>query len=289
MKRRRFLSLAGAAAAVPAFAARKITVAAHPWVYAATQPQYDIYPVLDGIFADMSHAGMEAIELMHTALKPDGAVDRIRALSGRHRLPVLGMSYSANMWKRDEHPAIVEEAGILITRLGRVGGRTLGISVGDARHPKTPAELDAQAEVLRRVMEICAANKVVPNLHNHTYEVANGEHDLKGTLERIPAVRLGPDLDWLVGAKVDPVDFIRRYGKRIVFAHLRDRKADGVWPEAMGEGRLDYSAYGRELRQAGFAGDVAVELAHPRGFEPTRPLRESLKMSRAYVRRTMGW
>lgn len=289
MNRRYFLSLAGAAATAPAFPARKITVAAHPWVYAATQPQYDIYPVLDGIFADMSYAGMEAIELMHTALKPDAAVERIRALSSRHRLPVLGMSYSANMWKRDEHPAIVEEAGTLISRLARVGGRTLGISVGDARHPKTPAELDAQAEVLRRVMEICAANKVVPNLHNHTYEVANGEHDLKGTLERIPEVRLGPDLDWLVGAKVDPVDFIRRYGKRMVFAHVRDRKADGVWSEAMGEGSLDYSAYGHELRQVGFAGDVAVELAHPRGFEPTRPLRESLKMSRAYVRRTMGW
>jgi len=33
---------------------RKILVGAHPWVYAATQPNYDIYPVLDGIFADMS-------------------------------------------------------------------------------------------------------------------------------------------------------------------------------------------------------------------------------------------
>ena len=33
-------------------ASRKPVVAAHPWVYAATQPKPDIYPVLDAIFAE---------------------------------------------------------------------------------------------------------------------------------------------------------------------------------------------------------------------------------------------
>lgn len=287
--RRAFLCSGGAALAVPAAAKRKITVAAHPWVWAATQPRNDIYPILDQIFADMSYAGMEAIELMHTALAPDGAVDRIRALSRRHRLPVLGTSYSANLWKREEHARIREEAKLLIGRLAAVGGRTLGISVGDARRPKTPEEFDAQADMLRQLMELCAAHKVAPNLHNHIYEVAHGEYDLRNTLQRVPEARLGPDLDWLVGAGVNPLDFIRTYGNRIVFAHLRDRKASGVWSEAMGEGNLDYAAFGRALREVGFAGDVAIELAHPAGFKPTRPLRESLRMSREYVRRQMGW
>lgn len=282
--------MAGAAVcAGAASAATKVTVAAHPWVYAATRPGYDVYPILDQIFADMSYAGIEAIELMHSCLQPGDAVSRIRSLSRRHRLPVLGMSYSADMWMRERHAAIVEEAKLLVGRLAELGGRTLGISVGDARRLKTSAEFDAQAEVLRKVMAICKANGVVPNLHNHVYEVANNEHDLKGTLARIPEVKLGPDLGWLAAAGVDPVDFIRRHGNRIVFAHLRDRGAEGVWTEAMGEGVLDYAAFGRALRDAGFAGDVAIELAHPRGFQPTRPLRESLKMSREYVRRTMGW
>jgi hypothetical protein len=34
---------------------------------------------------------------------------------------------------------------------------------------------------------------------------------------------------------------------------------------------------------------VAIELAHERDFKPTRPLRESLKISREYVRRVMSW
>jgi len=269
---------------------RKPVVAGHPWVYAATQPQYDIYPVLDRIFADMSWAGIEAIELMNTALEPDDAVQRIGDLSQKFKLPIIGMSHDGEMYDRSQHTAIIEKAERLIGRLAQVGGRTLGTSVGDpGPRKKTPDELDAQADVIRKLMEICAANGVVLNLHNHIYEVRDQEYDLRGTLARIPDVKLGPDLDWLKGAGIDPVDFINRYGDRIVYAHLRDRRADGVWSEVMGEGTIDYTAIGRALRAVNFSGDVAIELAHPRGFQPTRPLRESLKMSREYVRKTMGW
>jgi sugar phosphate isomerase/epimerase len=57
----------------------------------------------------------------------------------------------------------------------------------------------------------------------------------------------------------------------------------------MGEGAIDYSAIGRTLREIKYSGDVAIELAHPKGFQLTRPLRESWKMSREYVRRTLGY
>ena len=206
---------------------KKVVVGAHPWVYAAKQPHNEITPILDGIFEDMSYAGMDAIELMHNALLPEDAVIRIRELSQKHHLPVLGTSYGANLWKREEHEAILKEVGLVIERLNKLGGRTLGTSVGNAGNPKSPEQLDAQAEILRKIISTCEDNGVVLNLHNHTYEVANNEHDLRGTLLRMPTVKLGPDLDWLRGAGVDPLDFIRRYGNRIVFAHLRDRRADG--------------------------------------------------------------
>lgn len=267
----------------------KVVVGGHPWVYAAKLPNYDITPVLPQIFADMKYAGMAAVELMDSALRHPDAVGRIRELSLQHALPVLGTSYSAQMWDRSAHPAILEDAGQVITRVAQLGGRTLGVSVGRAPKPKTPEQLDAQAECLRKVMKLCNARGVVLNLHNHTYEVENNEHDLKGTLARIPDVKLGPDLNWLVRAGIDPVDFIRRYGKRIVFLHLRDQKADGTWTEAMGEGSTDYAAIGRELHKINFHGDAVIELAHEKGFQLTRPLRESLKVSRAYVRETLGY
>jgi sugar phosphate isomerase/epimerase len=143
--------------------------------------------------------------------------------------------------------------------------------------------------LLRKIMAICKDHGVELNLHNHTYEVADGEHDLKGTLARIPEARLGPDINWLIRAGVDPVDFIARYGTRIVYAHLRDQKTDGKWCEAMGEGTTDYAAIAAAFRKSGFHGDVAIELAHEGDFHPTRSYRESFAVSRKYVQRVMGW
>jgi len=268
---------------------KKIVVGAHPWVYAATQPKNDIYPILDRIFADMSYAGLDGIELMHTALRPADSFETIRALSKKYALPVIGTSFGGNLWDRSQHEEIYQEARTVVNRLADLGGWTFGVSVGKAPQPKTPAQLDAQAELLRGMIALCQSRGVVLNLHNHTYEVENGLHDLKGTLARIPDVKLGPDLNWLVRGGVDPVSFIKTYGRQIVFLHLRDQKADGKWSEAMGEGNMDYVAIGKALREVKFSGDAVIELAHEGNFKPTRPLRESLKMSRAYVKQTLGF
>jgi sugar phosphate isomerase/epimerase len=269
--------------------AAKVTVGGHPWVYAAKQPKYDITSILPQIFADMKYAGIEAIELMHSALRPNDAVERIGELSRKHGLPVLGASFGGAMWDRAQHNAVLDDAEMVIPRLAKLGGRTLGTSVGPSPKPKTPEQLDAQAELLRKIIALCQAHRIVLNLHNHTYEVVGHLHDLKGTLARIPDVKLGPDLNWLVRAGIDPAAFISQFGKRIVFCHLRDQKADGRWSEAMGEGTTDFAAVAQALRQINFAGDAVIELAHERDFHPTRPIRESLKISREYVRKVLGY
>lgn len=268
---------------------KNVIVGGHPWVYAATQPKYEIYPILDRIFADMSYAGLDGIELMHTALRPADSVETIRALSKKYALPVIGTSFGGDMWDRAQHEAIFQDARTVVDHLAGVGGWTFGVSVGKAPQPKTPAQFDAQAELLRGIIALCQSRGIVLNLHNHTYEVENGMHDLKGTLARIPDVKLGPDLNWLVRGGVDPVSFIKSYGSQIVFLHLRDQKADGKWSEAMGEGNMDYVAIGKALQEIKFSGDTVIELAHEGNFKPTRPLRDSLKMSRAYVKQTLGF
>jgi len=267
----------------------KVNVGAHLWVYAARQPSYGPTPVLDRVFEELGRAGLDGIELMHQVLLHEGGPERVRELSRRHALKVIGTSWSANLWDRTAHADALAQARSLIPRLASVGGRTLGISVGDARRRKTEAEFDAQAEALRAVIKICAGHGVVPNLHNHVYEVRDGEHDLNGTLARIPNIKLGPDFGWLFRAKVDPVDFIRRRGRQIVFAHLRNEKADGKWPEDLTEGVIDYAAIGGALHEVAFEGDLMIELAHERDFQPARPLGESFRVSREYIRRTMKY
>src|SRR3954471_18208919 len=146
LSRRQFVQ--GAAASVAAGAMRQaqarsapssskgVVVGAHPWVYAAKQPRFDIYPILDRIFADVAYAGMDGIELMHTALHPSDSVERIKALSDQHHLPVIGMSYGGAMWDRSKHPALLEETRLIIPRLGELGGE----DAGDFRRPRPPAQ-----------------------------------------------------------------------------------------------------------------------------------------------------
>lgn len=281
--------LTGLAASANLPAAPKVKIGAHLWVFAARQPGFDPTPVLDEVFGQLAQARVDGLELMHHVLLHDGQVERIKELAKRHKLPVIGSSWSAAMWDVSQRPAIVAQGRTVITRLHQVGGTYLGVSVGDARRKKTEAELDAQGETLRTICRMAREEGVVTNVHNHTYEVRDGEWDLRNTLERVPEARLGPDFGWLYRAGVNPVDFIKRYGRRIVYGHLRNELANGKWPETLAEGVIDYAAIAGALRDAGFNGALAIELAHEPGFTPTQPIGMSFRQSREYVKRTMRW
>jgi sugar phosphate isomerase/epimerase len=285
--------LAGSAAlsrAADLGSSKKIPVRGHLWVYASRFPApYDCSAILEEVFADLKYAGIAGVELMEVELRHDDAVDRIQSLMQKYHLPVSGTSYGANLWDEDKHAVIEADVELVVGRLHALGGRTFGISVGNAGHVKTPAELDAQARILGKVMDICARHSVVPNLHNHTYEVENNLHDLRGTLSRIPEIKLGPDLNWLIRGGVDPVQFIDQYGNRIVYLHLRDQRADGQWTEALGEGATDFKAIAKALQRNNFKGTAAIELAFPANFTPVRPLKDDWKISRDFIATTFGW
>jgi sugar phosphate isomerase/epimerase len=73
-----------------------------------------------------------------------------------------------------------------------------------------------------------------------------------------------------------------------VFLQLRDHNADGPFAEVMGEDAMDYAATGKTLHEVDFTGYAVIELSTP-SKQQTRPMRDSLRMSRRYVRNTMGY
>lgn len=263
---------------------RGVLVSAHVWPYASQfPPNYDCSPILEQVFMELKSAGFDGVELKHSNFQTEDSVSRISALIKKYDLPVTGSAFNGDMWNREKHEAILANANMVIDRLHQVGGETFGVSVGDAKHLKTKEELDAQAELLTKIIARCKANGIVLNIHNHTYEVKDNLHDLKGIIERIPDIKLGPDINWLIRGGVDPVWFINTYGKHIDYLHLRDQKASGKWAEAMGEGVTDFRAVAEALKKCNFKGRVAVELAFD---EPTtRPLPENLKMSCEYIKK----
>jgi len=268
---------------------KKISVGAHVWVYAATQPGYDVSPVLGQIFSDMSYAGFDGVETMEHPLRSAVYTKQIKEFIDQYKIKLTGSSYGADMWNKEKQNQIYEDVDLIFTNMASVGGRTFGVSVGEpAGRKKTEAEFDNQAELLRKLVDLGNKKGIVLNLHNHTAEVENKMYDLRGTLKRIPDIKLGPDLNWLLRAGIDPLSFLREFKKQIVFMHLRDQKIDGKWPESLGEGDVNFKEIASVINEINFEGDAIIELAHENGFIKTRPLRESLKMSREFMRKTMG-
>lgn len=267
---------------------KKVKLCAHLWVYASKfPPNWDPTPVLDDVFSDLQYAGFAGIELMDSVLRHDDSVLRLKALINKYNIGVSGSSYTASMWDKNKHDKIIQDVAFVTTRLHQVGGKTFGITTGNADHKKTEAELDAQADVLKEIKRICEDKGILPNLHNHTWEVENELYELKGMLQRIPDFKLGPDLNWLVRGGVDPVWFVENYGQQMVYMHIRDQQSNGKWTEAVGEGVMDFPAIAKALHKINYNGWAAVELAFDQ--PPTRTIRENWKISRIYVKKVFGW
>lgn len=268
---------------------KKIVVGAHVWIYAASQPGFDVSPVLSQIFSDVSYAGFDGVETMEHPLRSQVYTKQIKELTEQYKIQLIGSSYSGEMWNKEKQNMIYEDVDKIFTNMASVGGKTFGVSVGEpSDRAKTEKEFDIQAALLKRLIALGEKKGIVLNLHNHTAEVENNMFDLRGTLKRIPDVNLGPDLNWLLRAGINPVDFLRQFRKRIVFLHLRDQLSNGKWPESIGEGNVNFKEIAEVLKEINFAGEAIIELAHEKGFVRTRPIRESLKMSRDYMKKTMG-
>jgi len=265
-----------------------VPISGHLWVYASKYPpDWDCTPILDTVWSDFKYAGMDGVEVMESILHHDGAEDRFRELIQKYDVPLTGTSYYGDMWNKDKHQQILDDISMLTAMLNRLGASTFGITVGDAGHVKTEDELDAQADLLKDIFKVCNANHIQPNLHNHTFEVNNGMHDLKGTLARIPDANLGPDFNWLIRGGVDPAWFIKTYGHQMVYMHIRDQYADGKWTEYLGQGVTDFPAIAQALKDVNFKGRAAIELAFDN--PPLNPVKDDWKISRKYVHNVFGW
>ena len=77
-------------------------------------------------------------------------------------------------------------------------------------------------------------------------------------------------------------------GDRLTVRSLDLRYCGRVY-SVVAEGSTDYQAIGKALHEVGFQGLAVIELAHERNFKPTRPIRESLKISREFVRKVLGY
>lgn len=133
---------------------------------------------------------------------------------------------------------------------------------------KEPAEeeevLTRLSEGLSHLLELAAQRDIMVGFEPEPDMYIESMHDFDRLLQRVDHPNLGLTLD--IGhlhclGEVPLVEFIQRWGKRLVNVHLEDMKA-GVHDHLMfGEGEMDFPPVIEALSQTGFDGGVHVELS----------------------------
>lgn len=264
-----------------------VKIAAHPYGYTAVVEDRDLYQAAEQIFSDLGHAGYDGVELMHTMLEPLGAEMEMGELSRKHGLPIIGSSFGGQMWDPTKADEILEQTERIAEQLQSLGAHQLAISTGSPGGPKTDEHLDTQAGLVREMMAICERRGLTLNVHNHTYEMDWDQLEFRGMLQRIPDLRLGPDLNWLRRAGIDPWEFVREHGDRIVYMHLRPQK-DDRWVQTFGESDEDYTKLSGVIDEVDFRGWVGVELAFREEHPVTRAMGRNYALCLEFLRATLG-
>lgn len=249
---------------------------------------FDFEQQFDEVFDVIAATGYQTIELHQPMLFVDGWKARIEAALDRTGLVMVGASHGQSMWDIARYSQILSEMDDYSDRLSAFGGGTCGTSCSGKRYDaRTRQENEQVIKVWCELGQMFHAKGVTLNYHTHGEPIQDILHVINNVPSKLLA--LGPDLDWLRVGGVDPLSFVQAHADRLIVLHIRDYHIGGERTEALGEGDADYRSLGRVLADLDFKGECVVELALPSGKQPTRPVAELLRISRAHLKETMEY
>ncbi len=146
----------------------------------------------------------------------------------------------------------------------------------------------AYAALADRIGKACKAARITACMHPHANTAVYHRDAIELFLENSDAkyVSLCMDTAHTTLAGIDPVEFVRTYGERIAYMHLKDVDPDvslnTEWPmkrfRPLGYGCVNFKGVVKMLKQKGFDGILCVEL----DYQPVCNYR-SAQVSRAYL------
>jgi 3-oxoisoapionate decarboxylase len=193
-------------------------------------------------------------------------------------------------------PAAAEDLVLHLGVARRLGAGVMRICCGGRRTRPTGFWAEHQAgpvPLLRRLVGAAEANGVVIAIENHLDLLAD---ELVELLETIDSPWLGVCLDTANNLRMaeEPLDVVRKLAPFARAAHVKDvgaqpgaEDAFAAWPSVpLGTGAVDIAAALRLLRQAGYAGVLALEIdyLHPACGEDEE---QAIERSFAFLRSTL--
>jgi inosose dehydratase len=187
-------------------------------------PGWGVMPTPEVVLAEMAELGMRGTELGAVGFLPEDA-DALDALLRRHGLELVGGFVPLVL--HEAELGQTAEQGVKFARLmAQAGGRMFVAAAVQDLDWSTPQELDDQGWArlgahLSEVQTLVDDYGMIVALHPHVGTLIETAEQVRRALE---VVEVGWCLDTghlLIGG-VDPAEFAREHGERIVHVHLKD-------------------------------------------------------------------
>jgi inosose dehydratase len=264
------------------------TVCTNLYVYVQTLGREDrkIEICLDPVLEEVKIAGYPSFEGTLEWFDSSEHTVRIQKLLDRYQMKMPSAYTGGALYDPVTAAPTVERIVERAVRAHSVGAEAVMMNPAVLRdRPKTDEELRTQSDWLNRLGEKLRYLGMGLWIHNHHIEMQDDGRELKANLDDTDPdlVSFCADVHWIWRGGGDPYAYLERYLGRTHCMHLRNSK-DKIWSEELGDGDLDMRRINRILRDGGFQGPLSVELALEEGTPSTRPLGESMRISREYLR-----
>ena len=150
------------------------------------------------------------------------------------------------------------------------------------RRNQYPADYDLFGQNLGAAIRFADKNGLQIAFHPHVGSIVETAAETALLLKRIPDLKFCVDTAHLEAAGDDAVKFIRRFGRKIIYTHIKDYdQRKNVFTElGRGNSRLDVGLCLDALRKTGYDGWLTVELD-----KTFRTPLKSARISRRYLKK----
>jgi len=231
-----------------------------------------------GVLDEVSSLGYEGIECGPDVF--NALSDAKKVLTSRG-LSLAGLHMGISSVDREK----VEGA---ISTLENLGGRYLIFSGAGGRE-NTDENYLKNSKRLEEYGKLAEEHYITVCYHNHWQEIVNETRGIRLILENTDPnhVSLCVDTYWVKYGGEDPLEFIEKYGDRIVYLHLKDGLADGTRKDPpkfleLGRGVIDFPA----ILEA--AQSLNIEWAVVEQDRTDLTPKESMAISRRYLKENFG-
>lgn len=251
----------------------------------------DFGGILTTIGRDLAAAGYDGLEIGYAYVNNPGDIAAYRRAVDENGLKTAGV-HVGGAW---HDPAIVREKAMPQARAaadfaGAVGADYLVVSTGRKQDGRlSTEEIGLQVAHLAELCAYVLDRGVVPLLHNHQHEFADGARVFRGIMSGIDADSLGLclDVNWALWAGADGAAVLREYASRLRMVHVRDTVHDAACVEVLGEGDAALAEIFSVLRANRYVHWALYEWS---ACDPTteRPTAEIARLNQEYLRQALS-